>query len=244
MKYYIKYVLALNILAITAGLTPSFCEPSSSESNRKPCYFIGGNILYNQRIGTYVFESLKKQKDITAPSLSLFGFNIGKRYYLKPWFRCQIDAMLTFGSVVEDTSFYTIYFSQKNQFIIISGIFDFHLVRPISNTLGLFVLCGGGINYLRLEEHAVLPDDQSEEVTLPGYSDINMTSWSPNLRLGAGMDIIPIKNFGIGVTYSYWIWQPVKYLDKRDMPLKAIEYKERFFTHMFQVKILFNLLGG
>ncbi len=243
MKYYIKYVITLFVLTITAGLAPSLGKPSPAESVRKPCYFIGGNILYNQRQGTYVFESLKKQQDITVPSLSLFGFNLGKRYYVRPWFRWQIDAMLSFGSTLEDTSFHNIYFSHKNQFKVFNGNLDFHLVRPKSNTLDLFVLCGGGITYLRLEEHTVRPGDESDEVSLSGYSEINLKSWSPNLRLGAGMDITPARNFGINVTYSYWIWRPVKYLDKRDMPLYAVEYKERFFTHMFQVMLLFNLLS-
>lgn len=243
MKHYIKYVIALYILTITAGLPPSFCEPSLSGPDRKPCYYIGGTALYNQRVGTHIFESLKKQQDITVPPLSLFGFNLGKRYYMKPWLRCQIDLILTFGNAVEDTSFHGIYFTRKNQFKIFSGIFDLHLVRPKTGVLDLFVLCGAGINYLRLKEHTVLPDDQSEEVSLYKYSAKNLKHWSPCLRLGAGLDITPKKNFGMSLEYSYWIWRPVKYPDEYDLPLYTIEYKERFFTHMVQVKFLFNLVS-
>lgn len=244
MKYcYVKYVIALYVLVISAGLTSSYSETARKESIRKPLYTAGGNFLYNRRSGMYIFESFNKQQYIAPPKISLFGFNLGKRYYATPWLRFQIDILLNFGSNIEDTLYYGTYFAQKYKYKNFDFLLDIQLVRPMSNTLDLFTLLGGGINYLHLEEHAVSVEDYKQEIAVAGYKGLDQKQWSPCVHFGAGLDITPSRSFGINFTYAYRIWRPVKFLDARDLPLSTVEYKELFFSHVFQVKFLFNLTG-
>ena len=111
----------------------------------------------------------------------------------------------------------------------------------MSNTLDLFTLLGGGINYLHLEEHAVFVEDHKQEIAVAGYKGLDQKQWSPCVHFGAGLDITPSRSFGIKFTYAYRIWRPVKFLDARDLPLSTVEYKELFFSHVFQIKFLFNI---
>ena len=121
------------------------------------------------------------------------------------------------------------------------SLLDIQLVRPMSTTLDLFILLGGGINYLHLEEHAVYVQDHKKEIVLPNYKGLDEKQWSPCGHFGAGIDITPTRSFGINFTYAYRIWRPVKFSEFRDMPLSTVEYKELFFSHVFQIKFLFSL---
>lgn len=243
MKHRTQFCKISLILAVLAFFNSAF----SDKSGNSPLYFAGVDFLYTRiRTGSYSFESIETRQEIPKPNLKLWGFSIGKRYYAVSWFRFQINGMFHFGDIVEDTSFdfsSLQYFSSKYLFKHVGCDLDIHLVRPKHKKLDLFVLLGGGINYMHMEEQTVLPENHEQEVTLSNYNGINLKYWCPSLHLGAGFDIKFIKECGISTTYSYRIWQPVKYLDARDLPLQAIEYKEIFYTHMIQMKFHFNLIS-
>lgn len=246
--YYIKYVTVLVIIILGTGFTTSASTASSKSSDNDLLYFAGGDILYSRRIGSYRFESIEKRQDIAKKNLFQFGFTIGKRYYATPWLRFQIEGMFHLGSSVDDTlaDIYTdpiLDFSSKNLYKHIGFNLDLHLVRQLGNRLYPFVICGGGMNYMHLEEETVLPEDHTQSVSTVSYSGKNLKVWSPNFNLGAGFDYRLTRSMGLGIAYSYHIWKPVKYRDASDMPLEAIEYEERFYTHRFQVKFLFSLGG-
>ncbi len=242
MKYYrVKYVIPLSLTLFSVIISFGHTETSPSKSISKPAYFIGGNFLYNRRDGAYVFETFNKQQNIVLPKLSLFGVNMGKRYYTTPWLRFQLDILFNFGRSIEDTLYYGAYFARKYSYKNFDFLVDMHLVRPISGTLDLFVLSGGGLTYFHLEEQTMRPDDPKEEISISDYKGADIKRWSPCVQFGAGLDITPVKSMGFCFTYSYRIWKPVELIDARDMPLEGIEYRERFFSHVFQVKFLFNL---
>ena len=247
MMYYIKYVKVVLILSITVWLTAAF-SASPKKDDRALLYFAGGDILYSRRIESHPFEPIEKRQDIIRQNLFHYGFNIGKRYYAAPWLRFQLEGMFHFGKCVEEDTITDIYSDPHQKFFSLFlfkhiGLnLDIHLVRQITNRLSPFVLLGGGLNYMHMEERTVLPDDPSQEI-LVNYAAANVKRWSPSLNLGAGFDSRLTRQIGLSVAYAYCLWKPVKYLDASDMPLKPIEHEERFYTHRFQVKFLFSLGG-
>lgn len=243
MRYYIIYVKVLFIFIITAGVILTFSAPSKKTPDEL-LFFTGGNFLYSRRTGSYSFEAIETRQDTIKKNLALGGLCFGKRYYATPWLRFQINGMFNFGGIVEDTLFFNQdTFSSKYLFKHVGCDIDIHLVRPRNKKLNLFVLCGGGINYMHLEEQLVLPEDHTQKMTISNFDEINVKYWSPSFHFGAGFDLKFTKKLGISVSYSYRIWHPVKYLNARDLPLEAIEYKEKFLTHTLQTKLLFNFPG-
>ncbi len=214
----------------------------SDKSQDTPVYFVGGEFLYNIRIGSYLFESIEKRMDTARTNLLLVGVGIGKRYYIVPWLRLQMEGMFHIGITIEDT-LYDFYMDESYcpKYSFKHGCFNIgmQIIRP-REKISPLVHLGGGINLLSLEESVVLQDDHKKEVNY--YTGINLRQWSLSLNFGAGFDISLKRNLGLSLIYSYRLWQPVRYKDSRDMPLEAVDYKETFYTHIFQILLLFNLL--
>ena len=245
MMYYIKYVTVVLISCITVWVAAAF-SASPGKDDRDLLFFAGGDILYSRRIESHPFEPVEKRQDRAKQNLFQYGFNIGKRYYAAPWLRFQLEGVFHIGKSLEKDTITDIY-SNPFQPFFSSFLFkhlglnlDIHLIRQLTNRLSPYVLLGGGLNYMHMEERTVLPNDPSQEVSV-NYAAANVKRWCPGLNLGAGFDRRLTRQIGLSVAYAYCLWKPVKYLDASDMPLKPVEHEERFYTHRIQVKFLFSL---
>jgi len=231
------------LLSIAIGaLNQAFPAQPKKETKTLP-YFAGLDMLFSKRVGYYTFEHLDARQDSAKKMLFLTGFNLGKRYYAASWLRFEVEGMFHFGTSIEDTFYVPGEFASKYGYRQLCVHLNIHLIRPLFQTIDWFVSCGGGINYLHAAEKTVLPDDHTQAVTVEGYSGLDLKQWSPNLGLGTGFDFKLSRFLGLGVAYTYRLWQPVRYLEGRNMPLEAIEYRETFHTHIIQIKLLTGLGG-
>jgi len=239
IKIYVKILFFITLVTV---FNQAFSAPARNTPKTLP-YFAGFDALFSRRTGSYTFEHLDTRQDSAKKMLFLSGFNLGKRYYAASWLRFEAEGMFHFGSIVEDTFYVPGEFSSKYGYRQLCFHLNIQLVRPLLQMIDWFVFCGSGINYMHVVEKTVLPEDHKQAVTVDGYSGLDLKQWSPNLGLGTGFDFKLSKFLGIGISYTYRLGQPVRYLEGRNMPLDAIEYRETFHTHMIQVKLLTGFGG-
>jgi hypothetical protein len=222
-----KLLKVIVALLISAFLGVSFSESKNSFEGIP--YFIGADFLFNQRTGAHLFESIETKQNIPKPNLIQGGLCFGKQYYATSWLRFQLMGLFHFGGNKEDTTYYTKDYSFRH-----AGCdLDIHFIIQGNGKINWFMLAGGGFNYM----HTVMKTDP------PDFGGLDATKWCPSAHGGTGFDIKLRPTLGLEIAYIFRFWQPVEYLDKTDMPISAVDYKETFYSHMVQVKLLFDFAG-
>jgi hypothetical protein len=222
-----KLPKALFTFFITSFLSVSF---SASENSFEGIpYFFGADFLFHKRVGSFLFDSVEKRQNIPQPNLLQGGVCFGKQYYMVPWLRFQIMGLFHFGKNKKNTTYYVEDYSFRHAGCDI----DIHFIIQENKKNNLFLLAGGGFNYM----HTVTETDS------PDFNGFDVTRWCPSANGGAGFDIKLRPTLGLNITYVFRFWQPVKYLYKTDLPVKALDFKETFYSHIIQVKLLFNFTG-
>lgn len=212
---YIHLLILFPIAAITA-----------EKPKREPKYFAGGNFLYTQRIGSYVFEDLQMRQDTVREDLLLGGFALGRRYHINSWLRFQLSLMFHFGHNFEET---ILNYIEKYGYTHVGCDLDLHYVFPRKKRFQPFLALGFGGNYLKVQQSTIFPDD--------------IKQLSPSLQGGGGLEYKLTTMIAINWAYMFRFWRPVKYRDERVLVLEGKEYGETFFSHIVQVNLLFNLVN-
>ncbi|MBD3393921.1 MAG: hypothetical protein GF418_17440 [Chitinivibrionales bacterium] len=237
----LAYAAFAVVLAAEAGHASKNDDAGANGS----LYFAGANGSLSLRKGAYEFPPAELREDTARQNVLLFGFTAGKRYTLARVLRLKIGAIFNYGGTVEDT----LNLGNGNQVLVRHGFFHFgidpelQVILPENGNLTPFVFAGGGINFMRLRNGFADYDAPLEWVEFHKESDLPTTTerrWCPHAHGGAGFDIMPRREVGICIKYSFRFWKPVEYDASRDLPLDDITYRELFLTHMLQFEILFT----
>ncbi len=226
MRYTMR-LLKISVLILLICL--SSLISSSEKVYKGPPYFIGGDLLLNNRSGYYLFEGSKKKEKIERPFLIMGGACLGKRYFINPLFRFELLGHFHIGKEESDTLYFTKKFSYKH----FGCDLDIHLVLPSIEKLAPFFLIGGGINYIKHNQDIEILIDLDKD-----YSR-EIKNWSPSAQGGIGLDFKLKETIGLSLTYSFRLWKAINYLENRDMPY-GIEYHEIFYSHLIQLKFFFD----
>jgi hypothetical protein len=155
----------------------------------------------------------------------------------------KIGGIFNFGSVVDATLPPPADAYVTKEWFFHAG-FDPELQFALSpeGALRPFVFAGGGVDFVRLRNGFAEAADTRQAVEFLDEDKMPVVTekrWCPHAHGGVGFDVMPRREVGVSVKYSFRFWRPVAYDDRRDLPLESVAYREYFLTHMLQVQVLF-----
>ena len=108
----------------------------------------------------------------------------------------------------------------------------------VSSDAEIFFCAGGGIHYCRANEEEIIAGEPNVRI-IDSYLEDSRT-FSVSADAGVGVELV-IRDKRLSFQYGFRYWVPVFYETRRDLfPYKAIEYKEKFFTHTIQISLYIN----
>ncbi len=209
----------------------------------------GLSIDYSERRGFLDFggnhtESLDRNNLFTG------GIIMGKRWPLGHTLRLQIAADIKYGSAADDT-LAAIPVTDVNGVVtfeptlLTTALFhggcvaELHCPFKVAPNGQWFLLGGGGAHITRIREREEVLGNSQIQVTGDPYVEGNKVMFSASIHCGLGFEIIVSPLFGVAASYSLRYWYPVHYgMTKDYFPYKSVGYRERFFSHEFNIIVL------
>jgi hypothetical protein len=207
--------------------------------------FIGVSADYSERRGTYDLGNGVSQ-EVNRNDLITYGIVGGKRFALSPWLRLQVEGVIKYGSVIDDTFPAGTYLGEATvvRTSLLHGglIADLQIpIEPLgehSSISRFYFHAGAGLHLARIWETELLLDDQSQTVTGDPALEPPHVMLSPSVHAGIGWEAWLSRDLGLALSYALRYWDPVHYTATGDQfPLGTL-YSERFFTHEIDVLFL------
>jgi hypothetical protein len=218
-------------------------ESSLGVSSLNKLWFIGIPFQYHERRGYLSFDDNHKQT-LSKGNLLTGGAMLGKRFLLLKGFRMHVAASVHYGSTIDDTlpaiqiNDTTIMPTQMMSIFFHGNLIaDVQYPMKVSTDASWYWHAGYGVHYAELSEYETLNNNPKIKVN-DEYLETN-TMWSGSVHGGVGFEIAMTPIFGFAASYTLRYWHPVHYGMVRDLfPYKPIDYRERFFSHEFDLIIL------
>jgi hypothetical protein len=213
---------------------------ASRLEGRRHNYAVGAKLLYSKRTGYFVLDAAEARVDTARPDAIIGELALAKRYPVLKWLRFELGGGLGLGMVTEDTvRLGSTYYIEKKSFVHLGLEGDFHILFGSPERLRQYLILGGGVDLFRFQELFYDLEPPGQQVRFDKAAE----GWrlAPNFQGGFGIDI-PLKpNLGIGMSYTFRYWRPIRYEYQRDMPLETVPYWEQFLTHAFRVYVAFTV---
>jgi len=207
--------------------------------------FIGVAADYSERRGTYDFGNEVSQ-EVNCNDLITYGIIGGKRFALSPWLRLQVEGVIKYGSVIDDTFPAGNYLNEATvaRKTLLHGGFIADLQIPIeplgerSSRSRFYFHAGAGLHLARIWETEIVLGDQSQIVTGDPALEPPHVMLSPSVHAGIGWEAQLSRDLGLALSYTLRYWYPVHYIATGDMFPLGTPYSERFITNEFDVLFL------
>lgn len=215
------------------------CYASQTDNMR----YFSVNFTNHNRTAIYELGNAYEQKE-GRNSLITAGASIGKRLPISRNFRLGMPISFNYGTVKDDTlsSIRLANGTVPDEVILKSDFYEFGISpelqykMPFVNRSLFYVLAGGGMHYVKMQEKEWYGNIQIIDSYLEKYSGLR---WS--ICCGAGMDLGINRHLAFGAQYQFRYWHPVKGNTNRDLfPLGNVIYKEKFLSQTISVLFLFK----
>ncbi|NLG18433.1 MAG: hypothetical protein GX556_13955 [Fibrobacter sp.] len=207
-------------------------------------WFAGLNLSLNQRLCSYELSGGEIEQ-YRRKNLFTYGFSLGKRFGLLSNLRLKLPFLINYGRVLEDTVDQVILEDNSveqlhlhTSLLHLGTVPELQFVFNVSSDAEMFLCAGGGFHYCRANEEETIAGDPNVRI-IDSYLE-DSRAFSVSADAGAGVELI-IRDKRLSFQYGFRYWIPVFYETRRDLfPYKAIEYKEKYFTHTIQISLLIN----
>ncbi|MFW6221418.1 MAG: hypothetical protein ACOC4C_03045 [Fibrobacterota bacterium] len=208
-------------------------------------YFTGFSFSYNQRDAYFIFDDISQQQKLLHEPVILWGVFLGKSYNIGKRFGFQLVGSFDLGNsddgLFSESAFLSDKYEVKYRYLRLGFRPDLQYFLPHQNNIHPYLHAGGGIEYVRLDEHFFFAD-RNQEVSFSDLESIESRTWTFSLHGGVGSSLISRKDWKLGLAYWFMYSNPVNTTVSRDLPISTVHYHERFFSHMVQVVFHFRLL--
>ncbi|MFP4013057.1 MAG: hypothetical protein ACLFVQ_03155 [Chitinispirillaceae bacterium] len=222
------------------------CQGTVADTLRLSSASVFPGVYYTQshRDGYRLFDGFDWVQYLERETLSAFGLVAGRRFPLR-WsgFRIQAAGELGLGTVAEDTiegvqlsdnEFYSII--RYSSYYTAGVIADLHYTVPLGES-ALFFSAGPGIHGTYLHESEVTLDRQ---YSIEDDQLVDAVSFSLSMNFGVGVEFKLFGRYGGALVYGFRLWEPVRYIEVRDLFPMGAEYWESHMSH----RVGIELLGG
>jgi hypothetical protein len=230
------------VLWLLAFCIPAFCLSANTNLvNPDSAFFISLTYNYTKRDGFYDFPELRKSQPVHRNTLNMLGGAAGKRWSVNKYVRFQVTIGYEAGSAIEDTLLLETPSLVKYSFY--HAAIDPALQFPLSQTERVkpFLVLGGGLDYVYAKKSTEAIDKSHEWYyeNLP-WMYVRSGRFSGHTAVGFGLDYAVSRGALVSLGYSFRYSQPVRYGLQEDFPLQEQNYRETFFSNLFQLALLFD----
>lgn len=221
------------VVAFCAMAINAYAEPESEYAY----YFVAPRLGLNNRLGRFAIPDSDIRLDSVRVRATSGGVAAGRQISITSALRINVAFSFEYGSAVEETLFVN-YFTRYSftKFGLAPGL---DVVLPFSESLRPFVSIEGGINYTIFEEKFFSISNPYAESAYDEH--FNSRLWRPHAKIGGGFEIPLVNELSLSFGYFFRFIRPIAFEFNRELPLGSWDYSESFFTHLFQIKVIFGM---